>query len=449
MSILCGLPILECVYCLGCARWLWQKCLYTAGLESENWGLATAEEFEPVPRLCRLILSVYEDDLRHPLWAPPGGYGINPDWVVVKRTYEETGGCATPYMIYLDHDNVDIVLAIRGLNLAKESDYAVLLDNKLGQTKFDGGYVHNGLLKAAKWIFDAECELLRDLAEMKPDYRLTFAGHSLGAGIVSLIAMYAVQNRDRLGNIERKRIRCFAMAPARCVSLNLAVRYADVISSVVLQDDFLPRTTTALEDVFKSIFCLPCLLCLMCLKDTCTLEENMLKDPRRLYAPGRLYHIVERKPFRIGRFPPVVRTAVPVDRRFEHIVLSCNATSDHTIIWLERESQRAVDLMLEKDRIMEIPAQQRMQRQECLAREHSEEYEAALRRAVALNIPQAAYSPSYGTFAEVEEGESSGRSSGAGSLLSLKRMREHWDNFIDRLFNVDESGRMVFKKSST
>ncbi|KAG6784768.1 hypothetical protein POTOM_010475 [Populus tomentosa] len=298
MSILCGLPILECVYCLGCARWLWQKCLYTAGHESENWGLATAEEFEPVPRLCRLILSVYEDDLRYPLWAPPGGYGINPDWVIVKRTYEETGGCATPYMIYLDHDNVDIVLAIRGLNLAKESDYAVLLDNKLGQTKFDGGYVHNGLLKAAKWIFDAECELLRDLVEMNPDYRLTFAGHSLGAGIVSLIAMYAVQNRDKLGTIERKRIRCFAMAPARCVSLNLAVRYADVINSVVLQDDFLPRTTTALEDVYKSIFCLPCLLCLMCLKDTCTLEEKKLKDPRRLYAPGRLYHIVERKPFR-------------------------------------------------------------------------------------------------------------------------------------------------------
>jgi hypothetical protein len=235
MSILCGVPILECVYCLGCARWLWKKCLYSAGHESENWGLATAEEFAPVPRLCRLILSVYEDDLRNPLWAPPGGYGINPDWVVVKRTYEDTGGCAAPYMIYLDHDNADVVLAIRGLNLAKESDYAVLLDNKLGQTKFDGGYVHNGLLKAAKWVFDTECELLRDLVEMNPDYRLTFAGHSLGAGIVSLIVMHAVQNQDRLGNIERKRIRCFAMAPARCVSLNLAVRYADVINSIVLQ----------------------------------------------------------------------------------------------------------------------------------------------------------------------------------------------------------------------
>lgn len=36
----------------------------------------------------------------------------------------------------------------------------------------------------------------------------------------------------------------------------------------------------------------------MCIKDTCTVEEKRLKDPRRLYAPGRLYHIVERKPFR-------------------------------------------------------------------------------------------------------------------------------------------------------
>jgi hypothetical protein len=106
--------------------------------------------------------------------------------------------------------------------------------------------------------------------------------------------------------------------------------------------------------------------------------------------------------------------------------------------------------MLEKDRIMEIPAQQRMQRQESLAREHNEEYEAALRRAVALEIPQAAYSSSYGTFAEVEKGEGSGSSSGAlSSLLSFKRMKERWDNFIERLFDVDESGRMVFKKSST
>ncbi|KAM6601138.1 uncharacterized protein LOC115706514 [Cannabis sativa] len=446
MSIACGVPILECVYCLGCARWVWLKCLYTAGYESENWGLATAEEFEPIPRLCRLILAVYEDDLRNPLWAPPGGYGIDPDFVILRKNYEETLGQVPPYMVYLDHENADIVLAIRGLNLAKESDYAVLLDNKLGQTKFDGGYVHNGLLKAAVRVFDEEWEGLRELAEIHPTYTLTLTGHSLGAGVVALLTIVALQNLEKLGTIVRKRIRCYAIAPARCMSLNLAVRYADVINSVVLQDDFLPRTTTALEDVFRSLFCLPCLLCLMCLKDTCTLEKKRLKDPRRLYAPGRLYHIVERKPFRMGRFPPVVRTAVPVDGRFEHLVLSCNATTDHAIIWIERESQRALDLMLEEYRTMEIPEKQRMERQEFLVREHSEEYKAALQRAVALDIPHAISSSPYGTFHENEEGENSSRSAGEMSMLSFNKLRASWDGFIERLFDVDESGHIAFKR---
>ncbi|PKI45438.1 hypothetical protein CRG98_034243 [Punica granatum] len=298
MSLACCLPIVETVYCLACARWVWNKCLYTAGYESENWGPATAEEFEPVPRLCRFLLASYEEDLRNPIWAPPGGYGIDPDCVILRKDHERTQGQAPPYFLYLDHDHSDIVLTIRGLNLARESDYAVLLDNKLGQAKLDGGYVHNGLLKAANWVFDAEKEVLQQLLVRFNEYTLTFAGHSLGAGVVALLTIVAIQNREKLGNIDRRRIRCFAIAPARCTSLNLAVRYADVINSVVLQDDFLPRTTTDLEDVFKCFCCLPCLLCVLCLKDTCTIQENKLRDPRRLYAPGRLYHIVERKPFR-------------------------------------------------------------------------------------------------------------------------------------------------------
>jgi len=52
-----------------------------------------------------------------------------------------------------------------------------------------------------------------------------------------MLALVAVHNKERLGGIERKRIRCFAMAPARCMSLNLAVRYADIINAVILQVD--------------------------------------------------------------------------------------------------------------------------------------------------------------------------------------------------------------------
>ncbi|KAL2460692.1 alpha/beta-Hydrolases superfamily protein [Abeliophyllum distichum] len=437
MSVACCLPVVECVSCLACVRWVWKKFLYTAGRESENWGLATASEFEPVPRLCRYILSVYEDDLRNPLWAPPGGYGIEADWVILKKDYGETQGRVSPYMIYLDHENKDVVVAIRGLTLGKESDFLLLLDNKLGQTKYDGGYVHNGLLKAAQYVLQEECEIIRELLKRNPDYSLTFAGHSLGAGVVTLLTMLAVKNREKLGNIDRKRIRCFAIAPTRCISLNLAVRYADIINSVVLQDDFLPRTTVALEHVYKSLFCFPCLMCIMCLKDTCTLEEKMLQDPRRLYAPGRLYHIIVRKPLRFKKISPVVKTAVPVDGRFEHLVLSCNITSDHSIICVLTESQRAHDSLLESERSMDIPVAQRMERQASLAKEHNEEYRAAMERAIALDVPRA-YSPSsYGTFREIEKGENSTRTQDFS--LNLSESRESSDDLAGVVFDMDES----------
>ncbi|KAG2279079.1 hypothetical protein Bca52824_061634 [Brassica carinata] len=157
------------------------------------------------------------------MWAP-GGYGLDPHHVILKKDYDQTQGRVT-------------------------------------------------------WIYTTTT-LLSWLS-----LRLRECGGCFFAGLV------CASEPGRLGNIERKRIRCVAIA--RCMSLHLAVTYADVINSVVLQDDFLPRTTTALEDVFKSIIW--------------------------------LYHIVV-KPLRLGRYPPVVRTAVPVDGRFDQLVLSCNAT---------------------------------------------------------------------------------------------------------------------------
>lgn len=108
--------------------------------------------------------------------------------------------------------------------------------------------------------------------------------------------------------------------------------------------------------------------------------------------------------------------------------------------------------MLEKDKIMEIPAKQKMERQETLAREHNEEHKAALQRAVTLAVPHA-YSPSqYGTFSDLEEGEHSRRSSegssyGPSSKKSTKN--ESWDEVIDRLFEKDGSGHMLLKKANS
>lgn len=181
------------------------------------------------------------------------------------------------------------------------------------------------------------------------------------------------------------------------------------------------------------------------MRDTCIPEDVKLRDPRRLYAPGRLYHIVERKPCRCGRFPPVVRTAVPVDGRFEHIVLSCNATTDHAIIWIEREAQRALDLMLQEDQNMSTPRNQRMERQATLAREHSEEHKAALRRAVTLKVPDACSPFVYGTF----DDSPSGTAEGSLASSSTARQPLSWEELIEKVFEKDESGKMVIRRTTS
>ncbi|GJN00123.1 hypothetical protein PR202_ga17286 [Eleusine coracana subsp. coracana] len=332
MSVSCGL---EWVVCLGCTRWAWKRLTYIGAYDSESWPPAAPADFEAVPRVCRVVLANYDTDLNNPKFAPPGhGYAdIDPKGIVKRATYADVGTACPPYLVYVDHAHKEIVLAIRGLNLIRNADYKVpfppfpslpsltllvclrcvprkcrilnvslirrsaqvLMDNKLGMQMFDGGYVHHGLLKAAKFILERETETLRGLLRDNPGYRLVFAGHSLGSGIAALMTVLVVNNRKEFDNIPRSQVKCYSLAPARCMSLNLAVKYADVIDSIVLQDDFLPRTPTPLEYIFGSILCLPCLLFLICLRDTFKQDKRRIKDPRRLYAPGRMYHIVERK----------------------------------------------------------------------------------------------------------------------------------------------------------
>lgn len=235
MSIPCAV---ESVAVVGFLRWAWKRCSYVGSNVSESWPTATFEEFEPIPRIVRIILSIYYPDPEYP--PPPSDgqqqYLINEKNVVRRVSYKETEGRSPPYMIYIDHDHREIVLAIRGLHLARGSHYKILLNNKLGGRMFDGGYVHHGLLKSAIWLLNREGETLRRLwIENGKTYSMVFAGHSLGAGVASLLTVLVVNHRDKLGEIPRSSIRCYAVAPARCMSLNLAVKYANVIHSVILQ----------------------------------------------------------------------------------------------------------------------------------------------------------------------------------------------------------------------
>lgn len=94
---------------------------------------------------------------------------------------------------------------------------------------------------------------------------------------------------------------------------------------------------------------------------------------------------------------------------------------------------------------MEIPPKQRMERKATLAKEHSEEHKAALRRAVTLAVPDAFSPTAYGTFDErPSEAEDSSPSSS-----TKRRQRMSWNDLIERIFEKDESGHRMLRKSAS
>lgn len=100
---------------------------------------------------------------------------------------------------------------------------------------------------------------------------------------------------------------------------------------------------------------------------------------------------------------------------------------------------------------MQIPVEQKIVRQKSIVEDHDEEYRAAIMKAASLNIPMSP-SPSYGTFHDTEEGESSTGSGmeGSPSGWSFKGMRRKWDQFIDCHFPVnDHSEHIIFKKNES
>ncbi|CAI5494539.1 unnamed protein product [Closterium sp. Naga37s-1] len=292
---------------------------------------------------------------------------INEDFVVRRANYEDTKGRCPPYMIYVDHEARDICLV-----------------------RLDGGFVHTGMLKAAAWLLDQEMPVLTMLARYHPAYTLTFTGHSLGSGVVAMATVILHASREHVG-FSVRRLRCFCMAPARSMSLNLAIKYADVINSVVLQDDFLARTSAPVRSALAAGFCLPCMLLYKYQQDALISTSDKLKDPRRLYAPGRLFHVLYRPHMSMAQYPhPVVKTAVPVDHRFERVVVSPSIVYDHIIHHIEAKSALALAAMeAEQQEQQTPPEEQRMQRSATVKERRGEHLEA-LARAVSLHVAHAA-----------------------------------------------------------
>jgi hypothetical protein len=98
---------------------------------------------------------------------------------------------------------------------------------------------------------------------------------------------------------------------------------------------------------------------------------------------------------------------------------------------LKKKEHSTHQIMLEKEKIMEIPPSQRIDQER---RTHAEEQQVALQRVADLSIPDTYSTYRYGTFED------------NSVCVEREGISATWDRFISTAFETDETGKLVPRK---
>ncbi|WVZ90686.1 hypothetical protein U9M48_036967 [Paspalum notatum var. saurae] len=96
------------------------------------------------------------------------------------------------------------------------------------------GYAHCGMVAAARWIAKRAIPCLSKAVEQSPDYEVKIIGHSMGAGIATMLT-YILRENEKLSSST-----CIAFGPAACMTWDLAESGKDFVTTIVNRNDLVP-----------------------------------------------------------------------------------------------------------------------------------------------------------------------------------------------------------------
>ncbi|CAB3403654.1 unnamed protein product [Caenorhabditis bovis] len=176
-----------------------------------------------------------------------------------NRLYE------VPFTVIADHERRAVVISIRGscslidlvtdlcledeaMSVDVDQDATLQMDDSLDRR--GDVRVHRGMLRSARYIFEIleKHKVLEDVFVVNPGYQLVVTGHSLGAGVGSLLTWLLKQ--------EYPDIKCFAFSPPGCVISEYGQDEMEkYVMSVVSGDDIISRMSyQSLKKLFDKVF---------------------------------------------------------------------------------------------------------------------------------------------------------------------------------------------------
>mmetsp|Transcript_29978 Transcript_29978/g.115112 ORF Transcript_29978/g.115112 Transcript_29978/m.115112 type:complete len:563 (-) Transcript_29978:2280-3968(-) len=219
------------------------------------------EELEDIMRYCRLSSAAY-GPLLILLGMVSGSPTMSSKEIIKKHTFVKSKDIVSieldgesilypRHYIVCDHEKKSIVLSVRGTFALSD----VATDILCTSTPFLDGVAHDGIKTSANLLWSKRRDTLVKALKRHPDYSLVITGHSLGAGISTLLAMkLLVEPRESTGLPPETKVKCYAFASPPVFSP--VDKLPDVVKksivSVQVLDDVVPSLSLAsVTSLFK------------------------------------------------------------------------------------------------------------------------------------------------------------------------------------------------------
>ena len=206
-------------------------------------------------------------------------------------TFHEDNSVFRPnFFTAIDSYTNSAVICIRGTKTYK--DAITNLDLAIHNLD-EPSYVHKGHYLAGDYVYK-KCKEFIDTCIEKSINNIVLLGHSYGASVASVLYLILSQEYPR------SNITAFVYAPMPCMSLDLAQRLSGKITSIVLEDDLVPRLT--------------------CKNMSGYFTEKKIPFDRDFYLPGDVYQIRGKTLHRLQNH-----------HYFDNIRITAKSISDHLL----------------------------------------------------------------------------------------------------------------------
>ncbi|MED6198114.1 hypothetical protein PIB30_062932 [Stylosanthes scabra] len=148
------------------------------------------------------------------------------------------------YYIGVDPRKRLIILGIRGTQTVYDL-ITDILSTSDGEVTFEGFSTHFGTAESARWFLNHEIDVIRKCLEKHQGFRLRLVGHSLGGAIAALLAIMIHRKSSKELGFSPDIVSAVGYGTPPCVSKELAESCSGFVTTVVMQDDIIPRLSVA------------------------------------------------------------------------------------------------------------------------------------------------------------------------------------------------------------